>query len=423
MILKNIDKNYLIILFSLSLSAILSFLTNIFLVRYLGPYNYGVFSGCITIAIFFGSISVLGLDGFLQNVFGYEKNKANRWVPSTYKLIITIILINIVFLIFWSFYGPHDSLTKNILIIFSLFMIGHAILDLVKTIYQINGSYLKLSFFQIYPNLFRFVFILYLYFFYKSFELINIVTIYTLINLSIILLSLPILIKFNSKNFQTLFDKQKNNFKKKINITIHELIKKSKNYIKSKIFFLIYFYMDIILIKYLIGDLNLGYYNAAYILILGSLLFTDAFLKLYTFRYYYYSKHKPKYFKKIFDRGNIFLGIISLLIVLFLVLFSNIIINIFFGFEYSNSIKILIILSLMIPFRFLFTNLAMALRTLNYASYEAKNLRNVVLIKFIISIYMIIEYGIIGAAISAVVCEAILFLMCYYSVKKLIFYN
>jgi O-antigen/teichoic acid export membrane protein len=77
----------------------------------------------------------------------------------------------------------------------------------------------------------------------------------------------------------------------------------------------------------------------------------------------------------------------------------------------------------MIPFRFLFTNLVMALRTLNYASYEAKNLRNVVLIKFLISIYMIIEYGIIGAAISAVVCEVILFLMCYYSVKKLIFYN
>ena len=65
--------------------------------------------------------------------------------------------------------------------------------------------------------------------------------------------------------------------------------------------------MDIILIKYLIGDLKLGYFNAAYILILGSLLLTDAYLKSYSFKYFYYSKNKFSHFKRIFERGNIFL--------------------------------------------------------------------------------------------------------------------
>ena len=36
----------------------------------------------------------------------------------------------------------------------------------------------------------------------------------------------------------------------------------------------------------------MGYFNAAYILILGSLLLTDAYLKSYSFKYFYYSKNK-----------------------------------------------------------------------------------------------------------------------------------
>ena len=63
----------------------------------------------------------------------------------------------------------------------------------------------------------------------------------------------------------------------------------------------------------------------------------------------------------------------------------------------------------------------MALRTFNYASYEAKNLKIILLVKFIFSILMIFKFGVVGAAISSVVCEAILFFMCYYYVKKLVF--
>ena len=63
----------------------------------------------------------------------------------------------------------------------------------------------------------------------------------------------------------------------------------------------------------------------------------------------------------------------------------------------------------------------MALRTFNYASYEAKNLKIIVLIKIFVSILMILKFGVIGAAISSVVCEAILFFMCYYYVKNLVF--
>ena len=75
---------------------------------------------------------------------------------------------------------------------------------------------------------------------------------------------------------------------------------------QGKIFFLVYFYLDIFLIKYLVGDLKLGYFNASLILVLGSLLVTDAYLKSYSFKYFYYSKHNFSKFMRIFQKGNIF---------------------------------------------------------------------------------------------------------------------
>ena len=283
----------------------------------------------MALAVFFGGISLLGIDGFLQNIFGEEKKNASQWVHTSYSLIIISLSFCFFLMLLWSYIGPHNSLTAKLIIFFSFLMIGQAIWDFVKTIYQINGSYIKLSAYQLYPNLLRFIVILYIYFFDPMLNLVDIAIIFTAINISIIIFSIPILQNFKNKKFKIFSLKSNNRFEKNQKISISKLIEKSKNYIQGKIFFLIYFFMDIILIKYLIGDLKLGYFNAAYILILGSLLLTDAYLKSYSFKYFYYSKNKFSQFKRIFERGNIFFITASILIMSLLIFFSNTIILVF----------------------------------------------------------------------------------------------
>ena len=86
-------------------------------------------------------------------------------------------------------------------------MIGHAVWDFVKSIYQINGSYFKLSAYQLYPNLLRFFAILYLYLFNPLLNLIDIAIIFAFINISLIIFSIPILINFKSKRFKIFLKK------------------------------------------------------------------------------------------------------------------------------------------------------------------------------------------------------------------------
>ena len=196
----------------------------------------------MALAVFFGGISLLGLDGFLQNIFGEEKNNTSQWVHSSYRLIIISLCFCFLFMLLWSYIGPHNSLTAKLIIFFSFLMIGHAIWDFVKTIYQINGSYIKLSVYQLYPNLLRFIVIIYLYFFDPMLNLIDIAIIFTIINLSIITFSIPILQNFKSKKFKIFSIKNNNKFEENQKISIYKLLSKSKNYIQENIFFSLFLY-------------------------------------------------------------------------------------------------------------------------------------------------------------------------------------
>lgn len=413
--IKSLDKNYIIVLSSLGFSAILIFASNILLARYLGPYEYGIFSGCLTIAMFLSSY-IRGVDEFIKNVFGLEKINPYRWVVSLTSLVSLVTLANIIFLFFWAFIGPHESITRDILIILIFFMIGNVLIEFVKLILQIQNSFIILSVFQIYPNLLKFLSLILILFFINHLDIFDIAMIYSIINLSVIIISYKILYSFFTKN--------KNfNLTKKIykSPKLYELINKSKNFIKSTFCFILYAALDIFLLKYLVGDLALGYFAAANIIILGSYLFIDAYMKIYTARYYNYSKFNFKKFKKIYKFGQILLLLISVLITFVIVFFSKFIINVIYGNDYHNSINILIILSLSIPFRFLFTNYLMAIRTYKYAYFEAKIFQKILLIKIPLSICLIFYLGAFGAAISVLICEFIILLFSSYFANKVVF--
>lgn len=413
--IKNLDKNYFIVLLSLGFSAIFIFASNILLARHLGPYEYGIFSGCLTIAMFL-STYIRGVDEFIKNVFGLEKLNPYRWAYSLTLLICLVTAINIIFLIFWALLGPHEVMTKNILIIFIFFMVGNVFFEFIKLILQIQNSFITLSIFQIYPNLLKFLSIILILFFINHLNIFDIAIIYSIINLSVILISFKILYNFLTRD--KIFNLKKKFLKQP---KLYELLKKSKNFIKSTFCFILYAAVDIFLLKYLAGGLILGYFTAANIIVLGSYLFIDAYMKIYSIKYYNYSKFNVSKFKKVYKFGQILLLFISILITFFIIFFSKFIINIIYGNEYLNSVNILIILSLSIPFRFLFTNYLMAIRTYKYAYFEAKIFRNILLIKIPLSVYLINYMGAFGAALSVLICEFIILLFSHYFTNNVVF--
>ncbi len=416
MIFKNLDKNYLILISSYGFTAILIFGYNIILARHLGPYEFGIFSGCLTIVMFL-STYIRGVDEFIKNIFGLKKNNPYRWISSLTNLILLVTLLNIIFLIFWALFAPHEITTQKILMILIFFMVGNVLIEFIKLILQIQSSFVVLSLFHLYPNLLKFLFLILVLFFFNHLSIFDIAIIFSLINLSAIIVSYKTLFSFLSLGKK----KQSTNIKNLKKPKLIELISKSKNFIKSTFFFILYAAIDIFFLKYLTGGLALGYFAAANVIIMGSFLFIDAYMKIYSLRYYEYSKYNFIKFKKSYKFGQLLLLAISIFITLILIIFSKFFINTIYGAEYKNSVIVLIILSMSIPFRFLFTNYIMALRTYKFAYFEEKIFRNILFIKIPLSAYLIYNFEEIGAALSVLICEFVILLFSYHFTNKVVF--
>ena len=388
--IKNFDKSYITILFSLSLSAVFVFISNIFLARYLGPSDYGVFIASLSIVMMLSGY-YRGIEGFLLYVFGKEKSKAKRWIKVFTNFILIILFINISILFIWSIFGPHDDLTKNILLIFIFFMIGQVSIDVSKVILQITSSFKVLSFLQLYPSFLKFVFVLIIYYFFNFFDVLNIATGYSIINISALLISFIILKNFLKKSQ---LKTSKKNFIRNKNLKISDLLKKSKNFITANVYYIFYAPIDILFLKYLVGTFELGIFSAANIIIIGTYLFIEAYMKIYSFRYYYYSKFNFNKFIKLYKNGNFVLLFLSIFLVIILILMSPFIIDFFYGIDYKGSIY-------------------------TYAKYEVEIFKKILIIKIPLSIYLIFNFEVLGAAISILICEVAIFIYSKYFVNKI----
>ncbi len=118
-----------------------SFFIGLFLARFLGPANFGVYSLAVTIWSMFLTFSSIGINGSLQYAVSRYKARDDRpalkWVAKNYLVLITIasVSLSVVMLVLAgpiaSFY--HEPILKNLLIILA---VGLTFYSLVSSFYQ-----------------------------------------------------------------------------------------------------------------------------------------------------------------------------------------------------------------------------------------------------------------------------------------------
>ncbi|MGC8698727.1 MAG: flippase [Candidatus Acidifodinimicrobium sp.] len=118
-----------------------SFFIGLFLARFLGPTNFGVYSLAVTIWSMFLTFSSIGINGSLQYAVSKYKARDDRpalkWVAKNYLylIVITSISLSVAMLVLSgpiaSFY--HEPILRNLLIILA---IGLTFYSLVNSFYQ-----------------------------------------------------------------------------------------------------------------------------------------------------------------------------------------------------------------------------------------------------------------------------------------------
>jgi O-antigen/teichoic acid export membrane protein len=397
-------KNTLILLFAKIFEKGIMFLFFMLLAQTFGKEVFGEFSYFFTIATILFVLFDLGGEFYQIREFSKVERLKNFNTIFILKSSIFFVVIFITYFInnnIFLFLLISSYYIDSIISIFrsSLYKNGHYILESKFTIIE------KLIFiFIVFLNIFTIQDILIMYF---AFLLSKLIYIFILLN------------KFYKINYifksKKLFD---------FNFSKYYVVN-SWSYVLHALLVVVFVQIDIIMLKQMnISYGDIGLYSAAVKIYMTVIIFADVLFKLYypLVANYIQSDEKDLLHKLVLKIQNTNLYF-SIYICLITMLFAQEIISLAFGDEFLESAKMLVLLSLIIIFRFSMYTYTAILSSSNLNYIKLYTSLVCVVTNIVLNYILIPMYGVYGAIIATVITEILLVVLYKISSFKIIFTN
>ena len=418
--------NILLLILGGFFSSILLFFTQVLLARELSPLHFGTFSAAIATITLIAPLSLFGLQHVWLKVYGEEGYSANRILKPSFRFIFFSASLTLLLITLWAILGPHSHQFRNILLGLIALVFNYIVIELVTARLQLESKFSFLSLWQLFPNSFRFTLVvLGVLFFFEKLEIIHILIVYNISAFLMILSSLFYLIPMAAGNIKLEgnFGESSNKRKNLDSVgSFTDILKLCSPFGLAAVFYLIYLQSDLIIIKYLKGDEAVGIYNAAFVVILAFYLIPGIIYQKFLLpKFHQWANHDESSFLKFYQAGNGIMLLAGIVLLSISYLIIPILHPLLFGNEYLESVKVLSILVLCIPVRFLATSIEIPLFTRGFMNKKTKIMGLVALINLVLNFVLIPIYSIYGAAISTLISEILLLGLYSFSATKNVF--
>lgn len=388
---KGFTFNFLSLNVSSFLNKLLTFFLFLFLIRFLSPKDYGVYTlvwvqlGLLTPFADFGTTSY----GILQSTFK-KKDTFNNLLSMRFALSSAVFILTLILAYFFGFnyYTLFLVLLASPVIFSNAFSGSLLILSSLK-----NKAYLA-SFLSVAFNLILTVVLITLLYFYRNLSAIFqgiffCYVVYALINLYVL----------KKENNGISFTMQLKEWLK--------IMKKSVVFVLISFFAGLYFKIDIFLLNYLKGQHTIGVYSAGY-KFLEALMFVPASYNIVSIPIL--SKifsHNKKFFLERIKRDFIYVGIFGVLFSFVLALGAPYVLPLFLKGDYFNSIVVFQIIIFAFPLLFVTSIMLNGLYILKKAKFVVILLIIQVLFNTSMNLIFIPKYSYIASSYITVASEII----------------
>ncbi len=396
---RKITANSAFFLTALVMQKVLSFVYFTILARSLGPEYTGQYFFAISFATMFAVLMDFGLSPVLIREVARNQQDQQRWFQQIFSLKLLFTLLAVIFLLIinWTVFAndpvqPLIYLTTLIVVIDSFTLLFYAF---------IRGQQ-NLKFESIGTIIFQLIVMVFgLTLLYFNRNLLLLITVLGLASLFNLVFSGLILVgKFQAK-LKLLFDQ--------------ELIKKifwiSLPFALAAIFAKVYAYIDSVLLKILLGNVEVGLYSVAYKITFAfqfiPLAMVAALYPAFTHLYQQQSNELSRVFVRSFN----YLGFIALPLSAGIIALAPEIIHQIYSSEYAWSVWPLQILIASLPFLFINFTLSSLLNATNRQAVNTRNLGLVMVVNIILNLVFIKEWGVVGASFASSVSTLILFIL------------
>lgn len=366
---------------------VLSFFAMLYIARYLGPEDYGIFSFAFAFIYFFSFIPDMGIHQILVREAAKEPEKAGKLIGngtlikfflSFIALLLALILINVL---------NFPPSTKSALCIASLGLLISGT-GAYGTIYEAK---LRMEYSLLFNLASRVFLLAFVFLAVANHSTLNT---FVLASVSATLLHNLLMVLFSKKLVKVSFN---------VDLTlIKQLLKEAVPIAIASVFTVVYFKIDVLMLSFLRGDAEVGFYSAAYRLT-DALVFLPSAFTTSTFPL------MSKYFKDSFDSFSyayartfkyLFAG--GLLIAVLVTFASEKIILIFYGPEYQNSVIALQILIWATAITFISVLISSTCISSGNQQIISKTALLAAFLNVILNLILIPSAGYVGAAVATV---------------------
>jgi len=402
---EKIVKNIISLFIGSFVSSLLSIVLSISIARFLGAAIFGGYSFVIAFVALLSIFLDLGYETLLIRDVAKEKLKASTYVNNiiSIRIILSILIFGVIFLIINILNFP-----ENVKILIYLFGFSQ-IINSLSNIFRVTFRAFERMDFEAAVNIFTNIL-------RCSIGLLLLFLGYGLMAIALVFLFSAIIDFFIS---YLICEKRFVKIKTQFNLSFFkDTIKIALPIGAIAIFGLIYVRIDTVMLGFMKGDAVVGWYNAAYALILGfspiPLIFMNALLPHMA---YTYSKSKDS-LRKVHEKSFKFLFLFGLPITIGIFLLADRFILLFYGQDFLNSVTALRILSFDVLLKFLYLCIWFVL-----ISAEKQNKLVIIcgggaLLNIILNLFFIPELSLVGAAMATIITEAFILFMYLYLASK-----
>ena len=398
---RKIIKNIFSLYTGSFVSAILTIILSIYIARFLGDALFGRYSFVVTFVALFSIFLDLGYETLLVRDVAKDKSKASLYVNNiiSIRVILSIIIFTAIFLLINILGFPEN--VKNITYLFGISQIIISFSNVFRVTFRAFERMDYEAGLNILSNIIRF-----------SLALLVLILGYGLVGIALVFLYSTII------DFVISFlicEKKFVRIKTRFDFTFFRSTIKTALHIGFiAIFGLIYVRIDTVMLAFMKGEAVVGWYTAAYNLILGfspiPILFMTALLP---FMAYTYVKSKNSLID-VYERSFKFLMLIGLPITVGIFLLSDKFIILFYGQNFLNSVTALRVLSWDILLKFLYLCIWFVLISADKQNKLAIIAGSGAILNISLNLFLIPNFSLVGAAIATIITEAIILLSFIY---------
>lgn len=398
---QKIIKNIFSLFAGRFISVILSVILSIYLARFLGDALFGRYSFVVAFVALFSIFLDLGYETLLIREVAKDKSKASKYLNNviTFRAILSILIFTVIFVLINIF-----GFAENVKFIIYLFGISQILISFSNVFMVIFRAFERMeveALLGVISNIIRCsisIFILFLG--------------YGLTEIALVFLYVAI---FDFSISFLICEKKFVRTKSQFDLTFfRDTIKIALPLGFLAIFGLIYVKIDTVMLTYMKGEAVVGWYNAAYNLILGFAPVPHLFMHaLLPFMSYSYEISKNS-LRNVYEKSFKFLIVVGLPITVGIFLLADKFILLFYGQEFLNSVSVLRILSWDILLKFLYICVLFILISADKQKKLAIIAGGAAFLNIVLNLFLIPEFSLIGAAIATILTETFLLLVFIY---------